>query len=91
MCIVKYEMVQIIKKTFNWVIEVCTFLYESSLYAFRANFGDTDIPFCIQSCSKPLNYALAVSLHGSREVHKYVGQEPSGRTFNDLTLDHNSA
>ena len=26
---------------------------------------------------------------GADEVHKYVGQEPSGRMFNELTLDFN--
>ena len=27
---------------------------------------------------------------GANEVHSYVGQEPSGRMFNELTLDFNS-
>ena len=40
--------------------------------------------------SKPLNYAIALNELGSNIVHKYVGQEPSGRKFNDLDLDYNS-
>ena len=56
----------------------------------RDSFGDTEVPFCLQSCCKPLNYALAVSDMGAVNVHHYVGQEPSGRSFNELTLDHNS-
>ena len=56
----------------------------------RFSLGDTEVPFCLQSTSKPLNYALAISDMGSNRVHSYVGQEPSGRSFNELTLDHNS-
>ena len=51
--------------------------------------GDVDVEFCLQSTSKPLNYALALSDMGSNRVHDFVGQEPSGRSFNELTLDHN--
>ena len=51
--------------------------------------GDSNTPFCIQSCSKPLTYGLAVSELGAETVHSYVGLEPSGRSFNELTLDHN--
>ena len=57
---------------------------------YRYSFGDTKLPFCLQSTSKALNYAMAVSDMGPTKVHKYVGQEPSGRSFNELTLDHNS-
>ena len=56
----------------------------------RKSFGDADVPFCIQSCCKPLNYALAVSEMGSRRVHDFIGQEPSGMSFNELTLDNAS-
>ena len=41
-------------------------------------------------CSKPLTYAIALNELGSEVVHRYVGQEPSGRMFNELILDHNS-
>lgn len=45
---------------------------------------------CIQSCSKVFNYAKALHELGADTVHNYVGQEPSGRQFNELTLDYNS-
>ena len=47
--------------------------------------GDTDEQFCLQSCSKPLNYCLARSLNP--DVHSHVGYEPSGRKFNSHVLN----
>jgi hypothetical protein len=41
-------------------------------------------------CSKPLTYGIALDQLGSDVVHQYVGQEPSGRNFNELVLDYNS-
>jgi glutaminase len=35
-------------------------------------------------------YAYALQEIGKQEVHKYVGQEPSGHMFNELVLDHKS-
>ncbi|CAH1775805.1 unnamed protein product [Owenia fusiformis] len=64
-----------------WGVSVCT------IDGQRHSVGDCTIPFCLQSCSKPLNYSLAVSDLGAEEVHRYVGQEPSGRSFNELSLD----
>ena len=49
--------------------------------------GDTGVHFTLQSCSKPFNYCLALSLLGHDEVHKWVGYEPSGQDFNELTTD----
>ena len=40
--------------------------------------------------SKPLTYAIALNEIGQETVHQYMGQEPSGRMFNELILDHNS-
>lgn len=40
--------------------------------------------------SKPLTYGIALEILGQEVVHQYVGQEPSGRMFNELVLDHNS-
>jgi len=40
--------------------------------------------------SKPLTYAIALDKLGPDVVHRYVGQEPSGRNFNELILDFNS-
>jgi glutaminase len=44
------------------------------------------VPFTIQSGGKPANYALAVNDLGSEEVHRYVGHEPSGESFNCIKL-----
>lgn len=40
--------------------------------------------------SKPLTYGIALDHLGEEVVHKYIGQEPSGRMFNELVLDYNS-
>ena len=58
------------------------------VYVGRHDLGVTDVPFCLQSCVKPLVYAMTLNDLHSDEVHKYVGQEPSGRSFNELTLDY---
>ncbi|KAL7046342.1 hypothetical protein ACKWTF_002544 [Chironomus riparius] len=55
----------------------------------RFAIGDVHVPFTLQSCSKPLTYAVALECLSQEIVHKYVGQEPSGRNFNELVLDHN--
>ncbi|XP_059484756.1 glutaminase liver isoform, mitochondrial isoform X2 [Neocloeon triangulifer] len=55
----------------------------------RFSIGDTSVPFTLQSCSKPLTYAIALDQLGADVVHKYIGQEPSGRNFNELVLDYN--
>jgi glutaminase len=51
--------------------------------------GDAKLGFSVQSTSKPFNYGLALEQFGSAEVHKWVGREQSGGTFNDprLSLD----
>ncbi|MGJ3231036.1 MAG: glutaminase A [Oceanicaulis sp.] len=49
--------------------------------------GHADRTFCVQSAMKPLNYALALELMGQTTVHAYVGREPSGQGFNEITLD----
>ncbi|XP_067009058.2 glutaminase liver isoform, mitochondrial-like [Anabrus simplex] len=53
----------------------------------RHSLGNCTIPFTMQSCSKPLTYAIALEHLGADGVHQYVGQEPSGRIFNALALD----
>ena len=53
----------------------------------RYNIGDTDIDFTVQSCTKIINYGNALEELGTDEVHKYVGREPSGQAFNELTLN----
>jgi len=49
--------------------------------------GDALMHFSVQSCSKPVNYCLALEEHGEDFVHRYVGREPSGCLFNELTLN----
>ncbi|GIY01571.1 glutaminase kidney isoform, mitochondrial [Caerostris darwini] len=66
-----------------WGVSICT------VDGQRCSIGDTEIPFTIQSSGKPMNYAIALSELGSDIVHQYVGQEPSGRMFNELVLDYN--
>lgn len=53
----------------------------------RFSLGDAADRFCIQSTCKPTNYAIARDLLGREDVHGHVGREPSGRTFNELTLN----
>jgi len=53
----------------------------------RFTIGDTDKYFSIQSTCKPINYCLALEEHGEERVHRHVGREPSGHSFNELTLN----
>ena len=52
------------------------------------HLGDYDIPYSIQSTSKPINYAIALEEFGEDYVHNHVGREPSGKGFNELTLNN---
>ncbi|CAD5213022.1 unnamed protein product [Bursaphelenchus okinawaensis] len=65
----------------TWAVSICT------VDGQRISFGDANQPFCIQSLSKAFNYALAASELGADYVHKFVGQEPSGRLYNEICLD----
>lgn len=56
-------------------------------FAFGAREGDRERRFCVQSAMKPVNYAIALELLGETVVHEYVGREPSGQSFNEITLD----
>ncbi|KAJ0023424.1 hypothetical protein NQD34_003323 [Periophthalmus magnuspinnatus] len=64
-----------------WGVSLCT------VDGQRHSVGDTKQPFCLQSCVKPLQYAIAVHEEGTDKVHRYVGMEPSGVKFNMLSLD----
>ena len=57
------------------------------IYGNIYNFGDHDKHFCLQSCSKPLSYCKAYDELGKEELHKHVGYEPSGQTFNAFILN----
>uniref|UniRef100_A0A8C6P1P9 glutaminase n=1 Tax=Nothobranchius furzeri TaxID=105023 RepID=A0A8C6P1P9_NOTFU len=64
-----------------WGVSLCT------IDGQRYSVGDTKTPFCMQSCVKPLEYAIAVHELGSEHVHRFVGKEPSGLKFNKLSLN----
>lgn len=64
-----------------WAVSLCT------VDGQRYTAGDTKVPFCLQSCVKPLKYAIAVHDHGTEYVHRFIGKEPSGLRFNKLFLD----
>lgn len=52
--------------------------------------GDWDKEFTIQSMCKPFAFQLALERHGTEEVLKHVGVEPSGEAFNSIELDQKS-
>lgn len=53
----------------------------------RLSMGDDAESYCVQSTCKPINYAVARDLLDRNKVHRHVGREPSGRSFNELTLN----
>ena len=57
--------------------------HEGDVYAA----GESDVPFTIQSISKPFVYALAVEALGIDDVSARVGAEPSGEPFNAISLE----
>jgi len=50
--------------------------------------GDTDIPFTIQSVSKPFTYGIALEDKGPEQIREKVNVEPSGEAFNRISLEH---
>jgi glutaminase len=53
--------------------------------------GDHDVPFTIQSVSKPFVYGMALEDHGREHTLSRVGVEPTGDAFNSLIrLDERS-
>ena len=53
----------------------------------RFSVGDARVAFCLQSVSKTVSYCLALDEHGVDGVHRHVGREPSGQSFNELALN----
>src|SRR3979490_2918071 len=49
--------------------------------------GDTQIPFTIQSMSKPFVFGLALGALGAALVESAIGVEPSGDPFNSIRLN----
>lgn len=58
-----------------------------SMDGHRYAAGDAEVPFTIQSISKPFVYALALADLGEDEVLARVGVEPSGEAFNAIRLE----
>jgi glutaminase len=53
----------------------------------RFSAGDATTAFSLQSVSKTISYCLALDEHGTEAVHRHVGREPSGMSFNKLALN----
>ena len=53
----------------------------------RMTEGQSATPFCVQSVSKPFTYCFALEELGEERVHRHMGCEPSGVSFNELALD----
>ncbi|MBJ7290240.1 glutaminase A [Williamsia sp.] len=51
------------------------------------SIGDSSLEFTIQSISKALTYALALSERGVETVDAHIGVEPSGEAFNEISVD----
>jgi glutaminase len=62
-------------------ISVCT------IDGQQFSIGQDKVPYCVQSTCKPVNYCIAMELNGEDLVHSHVGREPSGRVFNEITLN----
>lgn len=48
--------------------------------------GDTRLPFCIQSISKAFTYGLALTDRGHAFLDSKISLEPSGDSFNEISL-----
>jgi glutaminase len=59
----------------------------ATLNGYVYGVGDWERPFTIQSISKPFVYALALADRGAEAVHEFVGVEPTGDSFNSITID----
>ncbi len=66
----------------QFAVSVCT------IDGQRFSIGDFNTSFGLQSTCKPINYCLAIEEYGEDKVHQHVGREPSGRSFNELSLNH---
>jgi glutaminase len=61
---------------------ICLSTVDGAVY----EVGDTNVPFTIQSMSKPLTYGIALEQLGDAAVRSRVGVEPSGDAFNEISL-----
>ena len=53
----------------------------------RYSTGDSSVAFTVQSGSKCFIYGIAVEEHGHKFIHRFIGKEPSGLSFNSLSLN----
>lgn len=53
----------------------------------RLDLGDFGTSFTLQSSCKPMLYCGALEAMGEETVHRHVGREPSGLSFNELSLN----
>jgi glutaminase len=65
---------------------ICLATTDGHLY----EIGDSDQPFTIQSISKPFVYGLAIEDRGREAVLRRIGVEPTGDTFNAISLESES-
>src|SRR4051794_18183707 len=64
----------------------CLVTTDGQVYAV----GDSDLPFTIQSISKPFVYATALADSGKEAVLNKIGIEPTGDAFNAISLHPNT-
>ena len=55
----------------------------------QMHVGNAEAGFTLQSSCKPILYGAALEEHGEAKVHSHIGREPSGMSFNELTLNKN--
>lgn len=67
----------------QFAVSMCTIDGQS------AQFGNAETPFTLQSSCKPILYSAALEELGKQRVHRHVGREPSGLSFNELRLNRN--
>ena len=65
---------------------ICVVTTDGYVYAV----GDSEVPFTIQSVSKPAVYAAALADRGREAVLRRVGVEPSGEAFNSIRLTNDN-
>lgn len=65
----------------QFAVSVCT------VDGQQFSIGDSNVNFCLQSSGKPINYCLALEELGAEKVHSHVGREPSGHSFDEITLN----
>ncbi|MFD7947803.1 glutaminase, partial [Streptomyces sp. NPDC059744] len=58
-----------------------------SMDGHRYSTGEVDVPFTMQSVSKPFVYALALCELGLDGVSRWVNAEPSGEAYNAISLE----